>query len=124
MGLFDLFSKVPGWVKNYPDEDDKEVFKSLIKNGANLDEPRELIFCIYASRENADKIIKVAKQAGWQCDVDQSADPTPEPGEEYFVEVKKDGYVITPDAFTEDKEKMEVLARKYDAAYDGWYASV
>ncbi|HYH75525.1 MAG TPA: ribonuclease E inhibitor RraB [Candidatus Saccharimonadales bacterium] len=125
MGLFNLFSKVPHWVKVFPDEGDRDVFKTMLRNGANLDEPREIIFCMYASRPNADKIVKAVRQKGWQCDVEKSADPdAAQSDQDHFIEVKKDGYVITADSFTEDKQLMVTLADKFQADYDGWYASV
>jgi hypothetical protein len=117
-------TKYPDWVKNYPKEDDREVLKTLIKNGADLSQPREMIFCVYGGNENAVSLQKDPELKDWNVTVTPSGDPEPEAGYEYFVEIRQDDYVVTPESLAKDQSLIEGIAEKHHAFYDGWYASV
>lgn len=115
----------PEWLDQITDDGDREVMVQLVKSGADLDQPREMIFCVYAKTENVEDFIKEIKNMDWDCEVNEAHDESGQiRADEWFVEIKRDGYVIAPQSFNQDRQGIEKLSLKYNADYDGWYASV
>ena len=115
--------QLPTWIASLPFERDRQTVVSLLQAGAKLDEPREMIFCVYASKESAVKIQNESKRYGWNCTVSKSANPNA--GKlAYFLELKQTGYALNLKNFMDDKTSIQSLVEKYGAEYDGWYASV
>lgn len=115
--------RLPEWVGSLPFEGDRQTVYSLVQAGANLAEPREMIFCVYATKKGATGIQRDSKQYGWTCSVQEAA--TSSAGEqEYLIELKQSGYILNLKNFLDDKTSIQSLAKKYGAVYDGWYASV
>jgi hypothetical protein len=115
--------KEPDWISKVSFTGDQETMRALIKAGAVLENPREMIFCVYADEENSEKIKKEAEAINWDCTPAKSADPNA--GElTHYLELKRNGYILGLDRFEQDKQTIQALANKYHGHYDGWYASV
>jgi regulator of RNase E activity RraB len=112
----------PAWISRLTDAGDRQVLTSMVNKGANLEKPREMIFCIQASDENAKKIKQDAEAMGWKFAVaGTTANDAGEPI--VLIDLIDDEYVISLESFERDSLAFDRLARKYNAERDGWYAS-
>jgi hypothetical protein len=102
---------------------DQDVIDTMLKNGADLSQPREMVFCVYASHSNAQTVCDAIGALGWECAAYASGDANPKPGEELFIEIKRTDYILAPQQFFADKAQITAIAAQYGASYDGWYAS-
>lgn len=95
--------------------------EQLMNSGADLSEPRHVLFYCYAtSRETADAMAREAGEQGFQVDL---REPLPEfPGQWAVVcEVKA---VLSPDFVRDSGDFFDRLTERHRAEYDGWEAAV
>ncbi len=115
-------NEIPDWVSNYPSKDNQATLIALIEAGADLSLPREMNFSIFSipSESDTDNAVQELANQGWSCRADRQVDNP----SLYLIDATKTGYIIDEVAFTCDKELFVNLAAKYNAEYDGWFASV
>lgn len=119
-----FFKKIPKWVEELPDSDpNKEVLIQLSRaSKKTLESPREMNFDIkdVKSFEDAQEMQALLEGQEWSCAIQSDQD-----GLGYvWVAAQKGKYSITKESLQKDEALFMELARKYDATYDGWYASL
>jgi Regulator of ribonuclease activity B len=99
---------------------DLAVLGALMDSGADITQPREVIFYSYApSREIAQAMASEASANGFRSEV---REPLPEfPGQ--WALVCQTQTVLTPAFVRDTVDYFEELATRHSAEYDGWEAS-
>lgn len=125
MNLFSFMAKKPDpeWIDDITYEGDKETVRALVKAGAKLEEPREIVFCVYTTEAAAPRIVDDLTMQGWTVQSTPTADADTDALSQY-IEIKKEPYAIVAKDFEQDKQTIQTVAQKYGGEYDGWYASV
>ena len=97
------------------------VLDQLMKAGANLSEPRHVVYYSYApSEEVAGSMGDEAKAEGYTAEV---RDPLAEYPGQWSVVCEIEG-VTSPDFVRDADDFFQALADRHGAEYDGWEASV
>ncbi|GAA2897698.1 hypothetical protein GCM10010517_62780 [Streptosporangium fragile] len=101
---------------------DLMVMDQLAKAGADLEQPRHVIFYMYApTLEVAQSVAKVAGSAGHGLRAEVGK-PAPEHPDSWPVTCETNA-VISPDFVRETGNLFDDLAAHYRAEYDGWQAA-
>src|SRR5690348_13043798 len=115
-------SRVPKWVKSFPDETVKEALLQLAHTSSGMfDKPREMNFVLYgvSDGEELSAIKDKLDAKGWHCSTVQQAD---EPNK-LVLTARKYDYRITEENFKNDMLYFIRMSNLYEVGYDGWYAS-
>jgi hypothetical protein len=100
---------------------DLAVMEQLMKNGADLTEPRHVIYYSYApSEKTAQAIRREAETGGYSATV---REPLPDFPGQWAVTCETHA-VNSPDFVREADDFFQALADRHGAEYDGWEASV
>lgn len=99
----------------------RAVLDRLIELGADLTQPRHVLYYSYAPNEPAGRAIAAEAEArGFQADV---RDPLPDYPGQWSV-VCEITAVTDPSFVRASDDFFEALATQHNAEYDGWEASV
>ena len=100
---------------------DLMVMNQLVEHGADLTQPREVIFYSYAASERvARQMAADATTEGFDADV---REPLPQHSGQWSVVCTKHA-VVDPMFVRGAVEYFEGLAERHGAEYDGWEAAV
>ncbi len=110
-------NKTPQWVKNLDLNDpNRELLEQLVLAGKKpLEAPRTIVFVLRGRMENKD-LLNTIQINGWTIDTGFDNG--------FWIEAKKDLYVITQKDLIHDETTFITLAKLYGWDYDGWLASV
>ncbi|MGV9596368.1 ribonuclease E inhibitor RraB [Streptosporangium sandarakinum] len=101
---------------------DLMVMHQLTKAGADLDQPRHVIFHLYAPNlDAAQSIAKEAQGAGYGLR-SEVGKPSPKDPDSWPVTCEANA-VISPDFVRETGDLFDDLAARHHAEYDGWQAA-
>jgi Regulator of ribonuclease activity B len=100
---------------------DLAVLSQLIDGGADLSQPRHVVYYSYAPREEtAQEMRREAEHRGFATTV---REPLPtSPGQ--WAVISETRAVTSPDFVRESDDFFQNLADRHAAEYDGWEASV
>jgi hypothetical protein len=101
---------------------DIEILGKMVKQGANLKEPRHAVYYLYfGSRENALEAVAGGGAAGYSC---EARDPLPGyPGQWSVVCERPDAVLDVAGARRAD-DLFQELADRLAGEFDGWEASM
>jgi len=100
---------------------DLAVLGQLMQRGADLTQPRHVVYYSYAtSPEAAREMASTATAEGFDATV---GEPLPDYPGQWSVRCEKQT-VLAPDFIRESTDFFEALAFEYEAEYDGWEAAV
>ena len=101
---------------------DLAVLASLIEHGADLTQPREVIFYLYfTNREGAELASEVARREAYNAEV---REPLPDNPDQWSLVCQRDNIVTTPEYIRDADTFFDALAEAHGGDYDGWEASV
>ncbi|KAB8182167.1 ribonuclease E inhibitor RraB [Microbispora catharanthi] len=101
---------------------DLMVMNQLVKAGADLEQPRHVIFYLYApTLEAAQSIAKDADSAEYSLRTEVGK-PSPEYPDSWPVTCETNA-VVSPDFVRETGNLFDALAARYHGEYDGWEAA-
>jgi len=100
---------------------DLALLGQLMQMGADLSQPRHVVYYSYAtSPEAARQMATAASGHGFDTTV---GEPLPECPDQWSVKCEKHA-VLAPDFIRDNTDYFEALAFEHDAEYDGWEAAV
>ncbi|HEX3225047.1 MAG TPA: ribonuclease E inhibitor RraB [Gaiellaceae bacterium] len=100
---------------------DLAVLGQLMKAGADLTQPRHVVFYSYAPSEQVGQALKADIEAGsYTAEI---REPLPQAPGQWAV-VAETHAVTSPDFVREADDFFQALADRHGADYDGWEASV
>ena len=103
------------------DAEDVAVLERLLDAGADLSEPRHVLFYSYAPGPDvAEAMAQEASGRGFSYEI---REPLPEFPRQWSV-ISEQHAVVSPDFIREMADFFDDLARRHGAEYDGWEASV
>lgn len=101
---------------------DLMVLDQLVKAGADLEQPRHVIFYLYApTLDAAQSVAKGAGTAGYGLRAEVGK-PSPKSPDSWPVTCEANA-VISPDFVRDTGNLFDTLAAQHDAEYDGWEAA-
>ncbi len=99
---------------------DLQVMGELMKHGADLTQPRHVVFYSYGPSATAAKsIAREGRARGLECDV---REPLPEYPDKWAV-VCETHTVASPEFIRDTTDFFESVAERHGGEYDGWEAS-
>jgi hypothetical protein len=97
------------------------VVKSLLNMGADLTQPRHVVFYLYFSRKsNAVAAAKVLRRRGHQVSVHEPWEKIPQ----WATIAETRNRAIIPNFLRETVDVCEALADRHDGEFDGWEAGL
>lgn len=97
------------------------TLRHLVANGADLDEPRHVLYFLYVPKEeHARACADRARQAGWQATVKEPLPDLPD----WTVVCEQQAAITTPEFIRDATDFFESLAEELGGKCDGWEASV
>jgi hypothetical protein len=98
---------------------DVEVLAQLVKSGADLTQPRHVLYFLYLKTEaDAESAAAAARDAGYRVAVDQAVD-----GDKWAMTAEIIAITDPPTVIAAD-DLFQSLADTLEGDYDGWEASV
>jgi hypothetical protein len=123
MGIFRRrrAAQLPEEWSGYPNPD-RHTVEQLVASGADLTQPRHVLFYVYAADSaTADTIAQsIHQQTGLDAAIHEAANGDGS----WCIEAEHSGAVLTPDWLTSTKGSIEAVAAEHGSEYDGWVASV
>lgn len=97
------------------------TLQQLVQHGADLDEPRHVLYFLYFPQEHlAGTCADRATQAGWQATV---REPVPDYPDSWTVVCEQHDAVTSPAFIRDATDFFESLAEELGGECDGWEAS-
>jgi regulator of RNase E activity RraB len=101
---------------------DLEVVSQLVSHGADLAQPRHVLYYLFlSSAESASAAAADAEAHSFEATV---AEPIPAYPGKWSVRCERRGVVLDPETIRGNGDFFDGLAAKYGGEYDGWEASV
>lgn len=101
---------------------DMLVLEQLVKAGADVNEPRHVIYYLYFHAEgHALGAQADAQAAGFETQV---RPPDPDLSPQWALVCERYDHVLTIDAVRDNTDMFEAIAARHGGDYDGWEASV
>jgi regulator of RNase E activity RraB len=101
---------------------DLAVLRSLVDNGADLDQPRHVFYYSYfGDPDRAEQAAADARAAGFAAKV---RDPLVTFPDDWGVVAELEEVVVDPDFVRSSDDLFQELADRLGGEYDGWEASV
>jgi hypothetical protein len=101
---------------------DLAVLGSLVDAGADLTQPRHVVFYVYLSDQaSAQRAAEAPRGQGYTAEV---RDPLPDHPEQWGLVCDRHDVVTSPDFIREADDFFQALADAHGGDYDGWEASV
>jgi hypothetical protein len=108
---------MPAGVSSY----DRMVMEALVEHGADLSQPREIVYrCYAASREGAEALAAAARTGGFAVEI---REPLREYPGQWPVVCRVYG-VLSPELVATNGVFFARSAASHGAEYDGWEAAV
>ena len=101
---------------------DLAVLGSLADNGADLTQPRHVVY--YSYYPNADRATQAAADAREAGFIADARDPLPQFPGHWAMVAELHGAVVSPDFVRSSDDLFQGLADRHHGEYDGWEASV
>ena len=101
---------------------DLEVVAQLVKHGADLKQPRHVLYYLYfGSVEVATQAADEARSKSFEASV---KDPLPQYPGQWSLICERHGIVLDLKTIRDNGDFFEALAAQFGGEYDGWEASV
>ena len=101
---------------------DLAVLGSLRDAGADLDQPRHVVFYLYYPEQAAaERAAGIARRQSYEADV---RDPLPDFPGQWSLVCERHDTVTSPDFVRSADDFFQALADTHGGEYDGWEASV
>ena len=101
---------------------DLEVVSQLAKHGADLTQPRHVLYYLYfPSEDAATSAAADAMSRSFDCTV---RDPLPQYAGRWSLTCERRGIVLDTDTIRDNGDYFDALAVEFSGEYDGWEASI
>ncbi len=101
---------------------DLEVVSQMVKHGADMSQPRHVLY--YSYFPTADAARTAALAAEQRLFMVQVSEPSPEQSDRWRMLCERKSAVLSEGVIKENSEFFSMLARQGRGEYDGWEASI
>jgi hypothetical protein len=103
-----------------PREGDRMILSQLMKRGAEMTKPREVLHYLYLpSQESTDRAAETLRAQGYEAEAQLAANAASDPPNPWLVLAKIQG-VVNNETVELMRQAFEKLATEYNGGYDGW----